>query len=90
MATEGGRIDFMFLAPPPPYPASGSATALSEALTSVLVCERNMISVSCGHAFICKNSQYIVFYFKSNVQYLDIDLFRDIGNKILQLHKPGD
>ena len=26
MATEGGRIDFMFLGPPP-YPAAGSATA---------------------------------------------------------------
>ena len=26
MATKGGRIDFMFLAPPP-YPAAGSATA---------------------------------------------------------------
>ena len=26
MATEGGRIDFMFLGPPPPYPAAGSAT----------------------------------------------------------------
>ena len=26
MAAEGGRIDFMFLGPPPPYPAAGSAT----------------------------------------------------------------
>ena len=26
MAAEGGRIDFMFLGPPPPYPADGSAT----------------------------------------------------------------
>ena len=27
MATEGGRIDFIFLGPP--YPAAGSATAMS-------------------------------------------------------------
>ena len=26
MAVKGGRIDFMFLAPPPSYPAAGSAT----------------------------------------------------------------
>ena len=30
MAAEGGRIDFMFLAPP--YPAAGSATALQPAI----------------------------------------------------------
>ena len=28
MAAEGGRIDFMFLGPPP-YPAAGSATGLA-------------------------------------------------------------
>ena len=26
MATDGSHIDFMFLAPPPPYPAAGSTT----------------------------------------------------------------
>ena len=26
MAAKGGCIDFMFLGPPPPYPAAGSAT----------------------------------------------------------------
>ena len=26
-AAKGGRIDFMFLGPPPPYPAAGPATA---------------------------------------------------------------
>ena len=30
MATKGGRIDFMFLAPPPPpRPATGSATGMN-------------------------------------------------------------
>ena len=28
MAAKGSRIDFMFVAPPPPYPATGSAIAI--------------------------------------------------------------
>ena len=32
MATKGGCIDYMFLAPPPGYPATGSATGFCSAM----------------------------------------------------------
>ena len=42
MAAEGGRIDFMFLAPP--YPAAGSATEILHSNVNKLVFRTNLVS----------------------------------------------
>ena len=50
MAAKGGHIAFMFLGPPPPYKAAGSATVLSRIIQSPCSIDKNRPESVSGEA----------------------------------------